>query len=132
MIAVFTPITRPVPSSSGPPELPGFRGAVCWMTPSISRLPLPRRLRPSAETTPVDTVDSKPSGLPIATASWPTRGDSAASTGRYVGSAAASVRSSARSVAGSSPTICASRVSPVGVRTLTWRAPWTTWLFVIT
>ena len=69
MIAVLTPITRPAPSSSGPPELPGLSGAVCWIAPSISRLPLPRSERPSAETTPVDTVDSKPSGLPIATAS---------------------------------------------------------------
>ena len=29
--------------------------------------------RPSAETTPAVTVDSKPSGLPIATTSWPRR-----------------------------------------------------------
>ena len=43
MIAVLTPSTRPRASSSGPPELPGLSGAVCWMTPSIRRLPLPRR-----------------------------------------------------------------------------------------
>ena len=30
-----------------------------------------RKLRPSAETTPVVTVDSKPSGLPMAITNWP-------------------------------------------------------------
>ncbi|MBX5463099.1 MAG: hypothetical protein IRZ28_18670 [Steroidobacteraceae bacterium] len=33
-----------------------------------------RRDRPSALTTPADTVDSNPNGLPTATTSWPTRG----------------------------------------------------------
>ena len=36
--------------------------------------PLIERIeRPSAETTPAVTVDSNPSGLPIATTSWPRR-----------------------------------------------------------
>ena len=36
--------------------------------------PLTERIeRPSADTTPAVTVDSKPSGLPIATTSWPRR-----------------------------------------------------------
>jgi S1-C subfamily serine protease len=33
--------------------------------------------RPSALTTPVDTVDWNPNGLPIAITSWPTRSDAA-------------------------------------------------------
>jgi len=39
----------------------------------MSRPPVARRLRPSALTTPAVTVQAKPSGLPIAIASWPTR-----------------------------------------------------------
>jgi len=55
----------------------------------------------SALTTPVDTVDSKPSGLPIAMASWPGRARVAPSTARN-GRALAVTRMRARSVAGSS------------------------------
>ena len=40
---------------------------------SMSRPSRARMLRPSALTTPVDTVDCNPSGLPIAITSWPTR-----------------------------------------------------------
>src|SRR5437879_5209269 len=43
------------------------------MTFSISWPPTPRSVRPSALTTPADTVDWKPSGLPMAITSWPTR-----------------------------------------------------------
>ena len=75
MIAVFTPTTRAAESSNGPPELPGFSGAVCWMTLSISRPLRARKPRPIALMTPADTVDWKPSGLPIAIASWPGRSD---------------------------------------------------------
>ena len=75
MIAVLMPITAPLASSSGPPELPGFSGAVCWMTLSISRPCTPRSERPVALTMPAVTVESKPSGLPIATASWPGRAE---------------------------------------------------------
>ena len=43
------------------------------MTSSIDR-PLRERIeRPSAETTPAVTVDSNPSGFPIATTRWPRR-----------------------------------------------------------
>ena len=38
-MAVLTPMSRPKPSSSGPPELPGLIGAVVWMTPLIGRPP---------------------------------------------------------------------------------------------
>ena len=69
MIAVLIPTTRPAESTSGPPELPGFSATSVWMTFSISRPVRLRSDRPSALTTPADTVDWKPSGLPIATTS---------------------------------------------------------------
>ena len=33
MIAVFTPMSRPALSKSGPPELPGLIAASVWITP---------------------------------------------------------------------------------------------------
>ena len=36
-ICELTPMTRPAPSSSGPPELPGLIGASVWMTLSIEK-----------------------------------------------------------------------------------------------
>ena len=69
--AVLMPTTSPREDTSGPPELPGLSAASVWMTSSISRPERARSERPSAETTPVVTVDSKPSGLPIAITSWP-------------------------------------------------------------
>ena len=73
IMAVLMPTTRPRLSTSGPPELPGFSATSLWMMPSISRPEVARMVRPSALTTPADTVELKPSGLPIATTSWPTR-----------------------------------------------------------
>ncbi len=61
------PTTSPALDTSGPPELPGLSEASVWITSSISRPPTERSERPSADTTPAVTVDSKPSGLPIAT-----------------------------------------------------------------
>ena len=40
MIAVLTPTTRPLESSKGPPELPGFTAASVWMTSEISQATL--------------------------------------------------------------------------------------------
>ena len=74
--AVLMPTTRPRPSTSAPPELPGFSAASVWMTSSTTRAAAPARVgseRPSAETTPAVTEPAKPCGLPIATTSWPTR-----------------------------------------------------------
>src|SRR2546425_2700514 len=71
--AVLTPTTRPRASTSGPPEFPGFSAASVWITSSISRPPTERNERPSALTTPAVTVLWKPSGLPIAITSCPTR-----------------------------------------------------------
>ena len=109
--AVLTPTTRPRLSTSGPPLLPGFSGAVCWMMLSISRPSCERMLRPSALTTPVETVESKPSGLPMAITSWPTRRASE-SPSVQIGRSRAARRTSARSVAGSSPISSASSRSP--------------------
>jgi hypothetical protein len=73
MIAVLIPITSADDDTSGPPELPGLSDASVWITSSMVR-PLTERIeRPSAEITPAVTVDSKPSGFPIATTSWPRR-----------------------------------------------------------
>ena len=69
--AVLMPTTSPCDDTSGPPELPGLSAASVWITSSISRPLRERSERPSAETTPVVTVDSKPSGLPMAITSWP-------------------------------------------------------------
>ena len=56
IIAVLTPITPPVESSSGPPELPGLSGASVWMMLSSRRPVCPRIDRPSALTMPAVTV----------------------------------------------------------------------------
>ena len=72
-ICELTPITLPVASSSGPPELPGLIAASVWMTSSIAK-PLGAVMRRcSADTTPVVSVRSRPNGLPIATVGSPTR-----------------------------------------------------------
>jgi hypothetical protein len=73
------PITRPCESSSGPPELPGLMRASVWMSWSSVE---PRSERLSAEITPVVTVRSKPSGLPMATAVCPTTSRSESPIGR--------------------------------------------------
>ena len=115
--AVFTPTTSPCDDTSGPPELPGLSAASVWITSSISRPVRERKLRPSAETTPVVTVDSKPSGLPMAITNWPrfNRLESpSGAAGKVTGS---TMRISARSVSGSSPTSRAVRCWPSGVVT---------------
>ena len=58
--AVFTPITSPRESTSGPPELPGLSAASVWSTSSISRPDFARSDRPRALTTPAVTVHWNP------------------------------------------------------------------------
>ena len=103
--AVFTPTTRPSPSASAPPELPGLRAASVWITFSTRRVAEPVRVgreRPSAETTPAVTVPARPIGLPMATTSWPTRRESASPS--VAGSRSdASARTTARSERASAP-----------------------------
>ena len=73
MTAVLTPITSAREFTSGPPELPGLSAASVWMTSPIRRPFWARSERPTALTMPAVTVDSKPNGLPMATATWPGR-----------------------------------------------------------
>ena len=72
-MAVLTPITRPLESTSGPPEFPGLSAASVWITSCISRPEPARKVRPRAEITPVVTLFEYPSGLPMAMATCPTR-----------------------------------------------------------
>eukprot|EP00968_Pinguiococcus_pyrenoidosus_P012778 scaffold1136_cov260-Pinguiococcus_pyrenoidosus.AAC.9 len=66
---------RPALSSRGPPLLPGLIAASVWMHLRSVAPPTPRTSRPSALTTPVVNVRSRPKGLPIADALWPTLKD---------------------------------------------------------
>ena len=57
--AVLTPTTRPRPSASAPPELPGLSAASVWITFSTRRPADPdgsAAIDPRAETTPAVTV----------------------------------------------------------------------------
>ena len=73
-MAEVMPITRPLLSRSGPPELPGLMAASVWMMPVIVRSSGPWRVRSSALMPTVVSVRPKgPKGLPIAIAHWPTR-----------------------------------------------------------
>ena len=119
MIAVLMPATRPCVSTSGPPEFPGLSAALCCTTPSIRRPWRLRSDRPSALTTPADTVDSNPNGLPTATTSWPARRRWVLARRAY-GSAPACARSTARSVAGSRPATTAGTVRPSTNVTRAW------------
>ena len=73
IVAVLIPTTRPSPETSGPPELPGLRGASVWITLSINAPDRVRNVRPSALTMPAVTVQVNPRGLPIAITICPTR-----------------------------------------------------------
>src|SRR5579862_2449982 len=127
-MAVLMPTTRPRESASAPPELPGLRAASVWMTFSTSRLERPSRVardRPRALTTPAVTVPANPSGLPIATTSWPTR-SRAASPSRAAGRLP-SARTTARSDSGSRPTTRSSRSVPSTNAATPRSEPATTW-----
>ena len=75
-MAEFTPITAPVPSSSGPPELPGLMAASVWIALMNEVSPRSRRRRCTgrfrALTMPVVTVPARPSGEPTAMTESPT------------------------------------------------------------
>ncbi len=131
IMAVLTPMTRPRESASGPPELPGLRATSVWMMLSMSRPAWPRSERPSAEITPAETVLWKPSGLPMATASWPTRRRSESAKAAK-GRRAASAFITARSVAGSVPTTRTGYVSPSVSVIVSSPEFSTTWLLVRT
>jgi hypothetical protein len=129
MTAVLTPMISPRELTSGPPELPGLRAASVWMMLSIRRPDCERRERPSALTTPAVRVHWKPYGLPIATTIWPARRAPDSPRGAAVRSGAR-MRTTARSVCGSSPIRAPwNRRPPVRVTSMS-AAPWTTWLLV--
>ncbi len=132
MTAVLMPITSPREDTSGPPELPGFKAASVWITSSIRRPLRDRNERPSAEMTPAVTVDSKPSGLPMATTSWPRLSALESPSTACARSRAEPARSSAKSVSGSSPSRRASMRRPSASSRRTSLAPATTWLLVST
>src|SRR5919201_127287 len=68
LICELTPITRPLESSSGPPELPGLIAASVWMALEIGKPLGDVIVRPSEETTPTVTVPARPNGEPMAMA----------------------------------------------------------------
>ena len=77
-IWALTPITRPSPSMSGPPELPWLIAASVWIESLIVNLFGALIWRWSALTMPLVIVPSSPNGLPRATTLSPI------STGRRV------------------------------------------------
>jgi hypothetical protein len=123
------PTTRPRPSASAPPELPGFSAASVWITLSTTRTADPARVgseRPSADTTPAVTEPPKPCGFPIATTSWPTRRRSASPSSAGA-SPSPCARRTARSESGSVPTISASNSRPSVNVARARSPPATTW-----
>ena len=132
-MAVFTPMRRPALSSRGPPLLPGLMAASVWITPEMRRRVTLWISRPSAETTPVVRVWSRPKGLPMASTAWPTcrsallpRG-----IGRSLGGVLA-IWSTARSWSGALPTWVASWRLPSAKVMVARAAPRMTWKFVTT
>ena len=71
-ICALMPMTLPVASSSGPPELPGLIAASVCRAPEIWKPFGAVMGRPSAEMTPVVSEPCRPNGEPIAIAGWPT------------------------------------------------------------
>ena len=69
IICVFTPMTWPWRSRSGPPELPGFREASVCKTSGMEKGLLPLRMvRPTPLMMPLVMLNSCPKGLPRAAA----------------------------------------------------------------
>src|SRR3954468_21070566 len=129
-IAVLIPITFPPASSSGPPELPGLMAASVWMRLVSDSLLSVVIARPLADTMPLVTeLEYVPSGLPIATTSWPTLSASdspMAADGRPV----ASTLTMARSVSVSMPYTLPDRTRPSLSSTSNFSPPSTTWWLV--
>lgn len=133
------PMTRPCASNSGPPELPGLIAASIWIALVTTDVPPPSpdadTGRSTADTMPVVAVFARPSGLPTARTDSPTVTSSESpSVAGWRSSGASTSCTTARSVAGSSPTIFASNRRPsLSVTwTVSFSAPDTTWLFVTT
>jgi hypothetical protein len=71
-ICWLTPITRPPPSTSGPPELPGLIAASVWIAPAIWNAVREEMERSTAETTPTESDWRSPNGEPMAATGVPT------------------------------------------------------------
>ncbi len=128
-IAVLTPTTLPSWVKSGPPELPRLIGASICRKESYGPSPMSR---PRAETIPAVTVPPSPNGLPTAITHWPGSTSSESPSWMKANLPGRTIRSRARSVRGSRPTIFAGRVLPSSRVTVTEVAPLTTWLLVTT
>ena len=128
------PTTRPRPSISGPPELPGLIAASVWITLSIVKLLGDWIWRWRAETIPAVTVRSRPNGLPIATTGSPTFTCEESPSGiGWSSFAGALTLSTAMSVDSSLPTTWAGIGDETSLRpsvTSTFEAPLTTWALV--
>ena len=100
--SVGMPMTRPLMSTSAPPLLPGLIGALVWIRLG-SEMPLPSwPVRPRALTMPLVTELERPSGLPMASAIWPTC--SRALLAKVAGAGLIGIEITARSLAGKLPT----------------------------
>ena len=137
MIWALIPITAPLASSSGPPELPGLMAASVWIAPPMPKRVSELMLRSTAETTPTLSDWRSPNGLPIAATGSPT--SIPAECPRRIGvrdRPAGFTCRRATSAFGSTPTISASTRFPSENSTYTCSARFalpssvTTWAFV--
>src|SRR6478752_1274481 len=127
--AVLTPTIRPRPSASAPPLFPGLGAASVWITSSTTRPDFVGNDRPSPDTMPAVTLPARPSGLPTATTSWPTRRSSARPIATGAGTAPRAL-STARSDSTSRPTTSTLTVVPSVNAASALLTPATTWALV--
>ena len=108
-MSVLMPTRLPLASTSAPPELPGLIAASVWMKlPNGFADPISR---PTALTMPIVTVWPTLNGSPIASTTSPTW--SWSDCPKVIGvSPVAEMRTTARSVSGSVPTILPGTVRP--------------------
>ena len=111
MRRLFRPRRRPSRSTSGPPDEPRGRVAVCSMAPFTRRPRGPRKLRPSDEMKPSVARRPRPPGLASATTGLPMGGASRSGSQATAGALPVSTSSRARSRSALTPT-----VSPVSRR----------------
>ena len=121
------PTSRPSPSTSAPPELPGLIAASVWMKFSI--VDSPSWLRSSALTMPEVTVSPTLNGLPMASTGSPTDRCRMSPNG-ITGRLSSDTFSSARSESASVPTTLALAERPSDSVTSMSSAPSTTCWFV--
>jgi hypothetical protein len=109
--------------------LPGFSAASVWITSSTTRPEAVGRERPRADTMPAVTLPDRPSGLPRATTSCPTRSLEASPCSTGGGVIPRACRT-ARSLSESRPTTSAVDVVPSVKVASAVVAPATTWALV--